>query len=209
VSSGAQLGFGAAVSQISAWREHGGVADPSDEQLLAATPVDRDAFALFYRRHSAPLLGFLVRRLRDGELAADVCAEVFAVALESAQRFDPERGPALGWLYGIARHKLAHAQQRGFAEDQARRRLAIPPLQLTEEAIERVEALADVDVVSIGEAFAALPSAQQTALHARVIEEEPYDRIAASAGSTEAAIRQRVSRGISGLRSRLGTDRHG
>jgi RNA polymerase sigma factor (sigma-70 family) len=185
------------------------MADPSDEQLLAATPVDREAFALFYRRHAAPLLGFLVRRLRDGELAADVCAEVFAVALESAHRFDPERGAALGWLYGIARHKLAHAQQRGIAEDQARRRLAIPPLLLTDEAIERIEALADVDVVSIGEAFATLPSDQQTALHARLIEEEPYDRIAASAGSTEAAIRQRVSRGISGLRSKLGADRHG
>ena len=39
------------------------MAHRSDEELLAATPGDRDAFALFYRRHAAPLLGFLVRRL--------------------------------------------------------------------------------------------------------------------------------------------------
>ena len=140
----------------------------------------------------------------DGELAADVCAEVFAVALEGAHRFDPERGPALGWLYGIARHKLAHAQQRGVAEDRARRRLAIAPLQLTDEAIERIEALATVDVVSIGEAFASLPDEQRSAIHARFVQERSYDQIAADTGATEPAIRQRVSRGLAHLRIRLG-----
>jgi RNA polymerase sigma factor (sigma-70 family) len=176
----------------------------SDESLLAATPDDRDAFALFYRRHAALLLGFLVRRLRDGELAADVCAEVFAVALENAHRYDPERGPALGWLYGIARHKLLHAQQRGVAENEARRRLAIPPLQLTDEALERIEALADIDAVSVGAALAGLPEEQRAAVHARYVEEQTYERIAAEAGATQTAIRQRVSRGLAGLRTKLG-----
>src|SRR5690242_9986425 len=90
-----------------------------DEELLAAG--DADAFALFYRRHAAALLAFLVRRAGGQvELAADVCAETFAAALIGVDRFDPALGPASGWLYGIARHKLADAQRRGVAEARAR-----------------------------------------------------------------------------------------
>lgn len=57
-----------------------------------------------YRVHSAPLLGFLARRLRDPELAADVCAETFAAVLVDVDRFDPGAGTPTAWLYGIARH---------------------------------------------------------------------------------------------------------
>ena len=175
----------------------------TDEELLAATPWDRDAFAVFYRRHAAPLLGFLVRRLRDAELAADVCAEVFSVVLESAHRFDPSRGPAAGWLYGIARHKLLHAQSAGVAEDDARRRLAIGPLELTDEALERIEALADIDAALIVDALDALPDEQRSAIRARVVDGESYAGIAAAAGTSEPAIRQRVARGLASLRERL------
>src|SRR5689334_6765220 len=114
----------------------------SDEELLVAARVDPDAFTRFYRMHAAPLLGFLARRLRDPELAADVCAETFAAVLVDLHRFDPAAGTATAWLYGIARHKLIDAQRRGRAEDRARRRLHLPRLELSDEAIERVEELA-------------------------------------------------------------------
>ena len=80
-----------------------GAAGPADEDILAALAERPDDFALFYRRHVRGLLGYLLRRTGDAELAADLCAETFAAALSGARRFDPERGPAVGWLYGIAR----------------------------------------------------------------------------------------------------------
>ena len=79
----------------------------SDEELLVASVGDEEAFAAFYRRHARPVAGFFMRRTGDGELAADLTAETFAAALASRRRFDPVKGPAVGWLYGIARHKLA------------------------------------------------------------------------------------------------------
>src|SRR5690242_8124671 len=111
----------------------------TDEELLS-----HGDFAAFYARHAPDLLVFLVRRL-DGqtELAADLCAETFAAALIDRRRFDAARGPAVVCLYGIARHKLGDARRRGVAEARARERLGIPRLQLTDEAIERIDALVD------------------------------------------------------------------
>src|SRR3954469_14935664 len=105
--------------------------DPrSDEALLAAARSEPEAFAVFYRRHVRALIGYFLRRTRDAELPADLTAETFAAALDGCHRFQPERGPAVGWLYGIARRQLAHAQRRGAVEDRARRRLGIAALEL-------------------------------------------------------------------------------
>ncbi len=77
--------------------ERAGAAEPADEEILAALAARPDDFALFYRRHVRGLLGYLLRRTGDAELAADLCAETFAAALSGARRFDPGRGPAVGW----------------------------------------------------------------------------------------------------------------
>lgn len=45
--------------------------------------------------------------MRDPETATDLTAETFAAALAGVGRFDPGRGAAVGWLYGIANHQLA------------------------------------------------------------------------------------------------------
>jgi RNA polymerase sigma-70 factor (ECF subfamily) len=52
-----------------------------DDELLALTPRRPEAFAVFYRRHEQALLGWLVRRTGDPELAADLSAETWAAAL--------------------------------------------------------------------------------------------------------------------------------
>ena len=169
----------------------------TDEELLAGDP---EAFAAFYRRHVAPLLGYFLRRTGNAELAADLTAETFAAALDGLHRFDPARGPAVGWLYGIARRQLGHATRRGAVEDKARRRLGMAPLELTDEALERIEALAGADATS---ALAGLPPDQREAVRARILDEREYADIARSTRTSEAVIRKRVSRGLAGLRSRL------
>ena len=65
----------------------------SDDDLLAATRAEPEAFAVFYRRHVDSLLAYFARRTRDAELAADLTAETFAAALDGAHRHRPERGP--------------------------------------------------------------------------------------------------------------------
>jgi RNA polymerase sigma-70 factor (ECF subfamily) len=175
----------------------------SDDDLLAATRTEPEAFAVFYRRHVHALLAYFARRTRDPELAADLTAETFAAALHGAHRHRPEKGPAVGWLYGIARRQLAHVARKGAVEDRARRRLGMTRLTLTDDALERVEALADVDAQVIRQGLEALPADQREAVVARVLEEQDYEEMAARAGTSESVVRKRVSRGLAGLRSRL------
>ena len=172
-----------------------------DDAILAGLHDDPDAFAVFYRRHVAGLLGYFLRRTHDPELAADLCAETFAAALDGAHRFDPARGPAVAWLYGIARRLLAHAQRRGAVEDRARRRLGMAPLDLSDAALERVEALAGSEVALA--ALDDLPEDQRAAVRARVVDERGYDEIALAAKTSASVIRKRVSRGLAGMRSRI------
>lgn len=172
----------------------------SDEELLVASVGDEEAFAAFYRRHARPLAGFFMRRTGDAELAADLTAETFAAALAARRRFDPAKGAAIGWLYGIARHKLARTLAHGRVEDRARRALGMAlPLVLDDEAIELV-VTAEGEVVQL---LQRLPADQRAAIEARVVDEQEYEQIAAAAQTSEAVIRKRVSRGLASLRRKL------
>jgi RNA polymerase sigma-70 factor (ECF subfamily) len=173
--------------------------DPrTDGQLLAATAEDPEAFAVFYRRHVRGVLAFFRRRVGSAEVALDLTAETFAAALEAAPRYVPRPEPARGWLYGIAWNKLHEAWRRGQAEDTARRALKMAPLVLSEEAIERLEAIAGAAAM-----LEPLPAEQRDAVRARLLEGRPYEEIAAELRCSPGVVRQRVSRGIEAMRARL------
>lgn len=180
-------------------------ADHDDELLRCFAGGDPEAFVAFYRRHLGPVLGFFLRRTGDPELAADLTAEVFAAALIAAARYRPGERPALAWLYGIAAHKLADSRRRGRIEDRARRALAMEPLWLDEEDLERVERMADADSAGqqLAAVLASLPAAQRDAVLARVVNERPYPEIAAAMSCSELLVRQRVSRGLRALRTHM------
>ncbi len=173
----------------------------SDSELLAATATDPEAFGAFYRRHVTAVLAYLVSRTGRTEVAADVCAETFARALERRDTFDPARGPARAWLFTIAHSVVVDSVRRGQVEARARQRLAMPARELTDEDLERIEEL--VDAASGPDATALvgdLPPDQREAVLARVVAERSYEEIAAELDVSEAVVRQRVSRGLSALR---------
>jgi RNA polymerase sigma factor (sigma-70 family) len=170
-----------------------------DDDLLALTPERPEAFGVFYRRHERMVLGFFMRRTGVPELAADLAAETFAAALLHVRRFDPARGPALAWLFGIAQNKLRRAWERGRVENRARRRLGMPVLALDDDAIARIERVSGDDRVDA--LLGRLPPAQAEAVRARILDEEAYTAIAARVRCSESVVRQRVSRGLATLRS--------
>jgi RNA polymerase sigma factor (sigma-70 family) len=174
----------------------------SDAELLARG--DADAFAEFYRRHARRLAGWLMRATGEAEAAADLTAETFAAALVGRKRYRPDRATPATWLYGIAAHKLADWRRHGYAEDRARRRLRMERPELSEEDVRELEYLAgEVSAVGLMEE---LPPSQRVALRGRVVEERAYGEIAGAEGVSEAVIRQRVSRGLAGLRRRMRGD---
>lgn len=171
----------------------------TDDELLAATRADPDAFGEFYARHERLVLGFMLRRAGEPELAADLTAETFARALQSAHRFKPGPEPAVAWLLGIAQNVLAMTRRRGRVEARARARLGIPSVALDDMAL-----LAIVETAgTVEQLLTALPEDQQRAVRARIIEQLDYPTIASELACSEATARQRVSRGLAALRRSL------
>src|SRR5687768_3952281 len=170
--------------------------EATDRELLLKG--DAAAFAVFYDRHAEWVLGFLRRRSPDGEAAADLAAEVFAAALSGRRRYRSKNASAHAWLLAIASNKLNSALRSGYAERRARTRLAMRPVEVTDEDVARIDALAEVSVVV--ELLQDLPTDQRTAVLARIVDEGEYADIAVTQGVSEAVVRQRVSRGLAGLR---------
>lgn len=197
------------LSQLSACLQYGVVRSIdlsrcSDEKLLEVALRDAQAFGVFYDRHEDALLGFFRRATGCAELSADLTAEVFAVALASLGGFRADLGSARAWLFGIARHELAQSWRRGRVEMQARRRLGMEPIVLSDGDLERIDELgqgAGLDSLSLLEA---LPAEQRAAVRGRVIEERDYEDLASELGCSEMVVRQRVSRGLRVLRSLAG-----
>jgi RNA polymerase sigma factor (sigma-70 family) len=158
-----------------------------------------------YRDHARRLAGYLMRATSDAGVAADLTAETFAAALVARDRYRPELGAPTTWLYGIAAHKLSDWRRRGYAEDRARRRLRVERPPLTAEDVAEFARLADE--VTVVELLEELPADQRTAVRARLLDDRAYGEIAVAEGVSEAAVRQRVSRGLASLRQRIGGER--
>jgi RNA polymerase sigma factor (sigma-70 family) len=175
----------------------------SDDRLLATG--DPAAFERFYRRHAETLLGFFARRTRDPELAADLTAETFAAALADRRRYRAQSGPASAWLYGIAMHKLADAQRRGYAERRARKRMGMERLELYDDDYARIEELADADAAEA--LLELIEPDQRQVVRMHVMEDRSYRDIAHSLNTSEPVVRKRVSRGLAAVRERMGRRR--
>jgi RNA polymerase sigma factor (sigma-70 family) len=175
-----------------------------EDLLLAATRGDDRAFGEFYSRWLPVVTRYHLRRVGSRELAFDLTAETFAAAVGDLKRFDPSRGSAAGWLFGIAEHKLLDSWRRAKVESSARAALGHERLILEDRDLERVEELASLgDTQRVERLLARLPAEQRDAVQARIVDERSYAQIAGELDCSEAVVRQRVHRGLAYLRQRL------
>jgi RNA polymerase sigma-70 factor (ECF subfamily) len=73
-----------------------------------ADEVDR-----WFEAFADPVYAFIFYRVgRDADLAGDVAQETFVTALETIERFDPDRGRMFPWLTHIARNRIRGALRR-------------------------------------------------------------------------------------------------
>ncbi len=175
-----------------------------DAELLALTPSVPPAFDVFYVRHGEAILAYVWRQTGNRDVALDVTSEIFAIAFESVARFDPAKGDARGWLFGIAKITLLASYRRQSSEESARRRLGVAVHGYSDEDWERAEARIDAALPGLVDDVQDLPPAERRAVVARVLEERDYSEIAVREDASEAAIRQRVKRGLGRLRERMG-----
>src|SRR5579862_7074645 len=82
------------------------------ERDIARIASDPDVLERFYRAHVEAVQRFVARRVDDPYLAADLTADVFLAAIESAPSYRRSRGEPVAWLFGIARNVVAGEHRR-------------------------------------------------------------------------------------------------
>jgi len=178
----------------------------TDAQLLLRAREDPEALGELYLRYREQLYRWFRARLPESA-ASELTAELFAQVALGLRRFrDEADGSAAPWLYGIAKNLLRRYYTRGRLEDTARRRLGMPvrSYELDFEAIEERLAAAGLHV-GLRSALESLPGSQRDALELRVVDELPYQEVAAALGCSETAARIRVMRALGKLARLLGT----
>src|SRR6188472_2943745 len=89
---------------------------------VAPEPATERPWTTWYEAYGDAIYRYLRFQVPSADLAEDLTAEVFLRAVRSADRFDPTRGSARGWLLRIAQNALRDHRR------QARRR---PQVSLT------------------------------------------------------------------------------
>jgi RNA polymerase sigma-70 factor (ECF subfamily) len=175
----------------------------SDAQLLAG--ADPDAFAVLYDRRVGEVFSWA--RLRVGDHAADLTAEVFARAWLRRRSFrDQGHGSAFPWLHGIAQNILRDSLRRRRVEDRARGRLGLPGSIAPDPEYEAVEGRLSLPDAAL-RAIAELPAGERELLDLRIVQERTYHEIAGRLRCTPQAARLRVSRTLRRLNLALGGER--
>ena len=76
--------------------------DPDGRLAGKAVGGDREALARLYERHRRRLFGYLVRLIRDRELAEDVFQEAWIKVMERISSYRPGPAGFRAWLYRVA-----------------------------------------------------------------------------------------------------------
>jgi RNA polymerase sigma factor (sigma-70 family) len=166
--------------------------------------TDPDLFEAFYRQHVEDVQRFVARRVGDRERAADLTAEIFLAAIDSAHRYRPRRGSPRAWLFGIARLLVASERRQRGRERVGQERLSGSAL-LDEEDAARMDARIDAAAQSrrLYAAMDRLSEDERAVLELVAIDELTVAEAAAAAGVRPVTARVRLHRARRKLRAEL------
>ena len=165
---------------------------------------DPDAFEEFYREHLDAVRRYVVRRVQDPYLAADLIADVFLAAIDSAHTYRSGRGSPTAWLYGVASNVVSADRRRRALEDRTQRRIAGRRLLDEDDVARLVERIdAETKARDLLDAMAALPDGERAVLELVALDGLPVRDAAAALGIRPVAARVRLHRARTAMRERL------
>ncbi|MEV0522563.1 RNA polymerase sigma factor [Streptomyces sp. NPDC050439] len=170
--------------------------DLDDDELLARTARDPAAFEPLVVRHSAALHGYFARRAPAA--ADDLVAELWLQAYAARHGFDPDRGPARAWLFGVARNVLSAHWRR-----LDRQRTGPPGVGGDDDPWEAVDARLDAAAVAphLRDLLAGLPAEERELLLLVAWEQLTPGEAAAVVGIPAGTARSRLHRARTRLRA--------
>lgn len=155
---------------------------------------DLEAFESLFRQHQREVYAWIVRIVRDSGIAEDLTVETFWRIYRSRARFKPD-GSFQAWSRRIATNTALDYLRRN------RREVALPA---DLPAAARPDSAVQYDVRhKIQRAFQQLPAKYRLLATLALIEDEPYNHIAAATGLSANLVKIRVFRAVRMLRKTL------
>ncbi|MCC5580474.1 sigma-70 family RNA polymerase sigma factor [Microtetraspora sp. AC03309] len=155
---------------------------------MGADPHGR--FVEIYEHAYEPILGYVLRRCRDPEDAADVVAETFTIAWRRVEEL-PDGDEARLWLYGVARRVLANHRRGELRREQRTEALRehLASLSLLAHARSPEE-----DFSPVGRVFRTLSDGDRELLSLAAWERLDTGQLATTLGISRNAVRIRLHR---------------
>lgn len=175
---------------------------PSEELLVAVAGGDQAAFAVLYDRVSPQVLGVALRVLRDRALAEEVTQEVMVEVWRKAERFDPERGTASGWVTTLAhRRAVDRVRSEQASRDRDDRVSRRDEPRAFDSVADEVEV--SLDHWQVRKALSTLTDRQREAIELAYFGGHTYRDVAKVLGIPEGTAKSRLRDGLLRLREAL------
>ncbi len=165
-----------------------------------------DPLAAVFERHYAEVYRYLARRVPRA-VAEDLASETFAQAAARPGGFDPARGSARAWVFGIATHLLSRHHRDEVRAYRAWARTGVDPVTTGDET-EHVDARVDAGRRASGlpSALASMTDGDRDVLLLVALAELSYPEVAQALDIPVGTVRSRLHRARRDLRTALSTD---
>ncbi len=164
--------------------------------LLEVGRGDVDALRKLYRAFEKPLYNLGVRWLSDAALAEELVQEVTLRVWRRASVYDPARGAASSWIFGIARNVASDLAR-------ARGRAPVPSADLAQQGSEPWNEEAAWRQWEIAKAVQSLPPERQQVLRLAYVHRFTQVEIARALGIPLGTVKTRIYQGLRQLRDIL------
>jgi len=165
---------------------------------------DPDVLAAFYVAHLGLVQRFVARRVSDPHLAADLTADIFVAAIESAGTYNRHRGEPAAWLTGVARNVIHSEFFRRAHQQETARRISGRRLLDTDSIAALVERIdAERAARTVYEALASLPERDRALVELVAVDGLSVAEAAAVLGVKPGTARVRLHRSRARVQSLL------
>ncbi|WP_433180502.1 RNA polymerase sigma factor [Actinoallomurus sp. CA-150999] len=177
-------------------------------RIAEPTAHTPDAFAALYDEHFPAIHNYVASRL-GRDVADDIAADTFLIALRKRGGYDPAKGAVRPWLFGIATRLVAQHRRQEMRRYRALAKLG--PEEVADSHENRVINWVRAEGLQprLAKALAALPRGQRDVLLLSAVSGLSHEEISEALEISYGTVGSRLSRARKKVRSVLGEDNDG
>jgi len=178
-----------------------------EKELIKEAKKNLEVFGELYEEYYPQILGYILKRTANLEIAQDITSETFFKALKKLWQFQWKNIPFSAWLYRIANNEIANFYRKKNYKTVSLEKISEPitPSSPTLEILEAEQELKKhQDFLKIQEKISKLEIKYQEVITLRFFEKKQIKEIAKILGKKEGTIKSLSSRGLEKLRKLIG-----